>query len=197
VSTAPQTLPAWNAQASGIQAFYFQDPDGHILEAIHFPRGKGDPRWQQRSGDLFLGIDHTAIAVSNTEASLAFYRDLLGMKVAGSSENYGEEQEHLNNVFGAHLRITSLRAPLGPGIEFLEYLAPRSGRPIPEDLKANDIAHWETIVDSSSIDQAWAYLSKKPHASYFRRTRDFSIQLGSPQGLSSERSRRTCSRGHE
>lgn len=160
VSTGPQTLPAWNLQASGIQAFYFQDPDGHVLEVIHFPQGKGDPRWQQKTGNLFLGIDHTAIAVSNTETSLAFYRDVLGMRIDGASENYGDEQEHLNNVFGAHLRITSLRAPIGPGIELLEYLAPRSGRPIPEDLKANDIAHWETVVDSNDIDQAWAYLSK-------------------------------------
>ena len=60
------------------------------------------------------------------------------MRVAGTSENYGTEQEHLNNVFGAHLAITALRAPNGPGIEFLEYLAPRSGRPMPADTQAND-----------------------------------------------------------
>ena len=80
---------------------------------------------------LFLGIDHTAIVVWDTDASLKFYRDLLGMHVAGESENYGTEQEHLNNVFGAHLRITALRGASGPGIELLEYLAPRDGRPFP------------------------------------------------------------------
>ena len=64
---------------------------------------------------LFLGIDHTAIVVADTEASLRFYRDLLGLRVAGESENYGPEQEHLNNVFGARLRITGLRAADGPG----------------------------------------------------------------------------------
>jgi catechol 2,3-dioxygenase-like lactoylglutathione lyase family enzyme len=79
VSSGPETLPAWNAQAGGIQAFYFRDPDGHVLEVIHFPVGKGDPRWQHADSELFLGIDHTAIAVSNTETSLAFYRDQLGM----------------------------------------------------------------------------------------------------------------------
>ena len=160
VSSGPQTLPAWNVQASGIQAFYFHDPDDHVLEVIHFPQGKGDSRWQ-KEGDLFLGIDHTAIAVSNTDASLAFYRDVLGMKVVGASENYGDEQEHLN-VFGAHLRITSLRAPRGPGVELLEYLAPRSGRPIPADLKANDLAHWETVVDSADLDDAWSFFNKTP-----------------------------------
>ena len=73
---------------------------------------------------LFLGIDHTAIVISDTDASLRFYRDVLGLQVVGESENYGPEQERLNNVFGARLRITSLRAASGPGVEFLEYLAP-------------------------------------------------------------------------
>ena len=80
----------------------------------------------QRS-TLFLGIDHTAIVVSDTGKSLAFYRDLLGLRVAGESENYGVEQEHLNQVFGARLHITGLRAEHGPGIEFLEYITPPGG----------------------------------------------------------------------
>jgi catechol 2,3-dioxygenase-like lactoylglutathione lyase family enzyme len=163
VSSGPETLPAWNPQAGGIQAFYFRDPDGHVLEIIHFPAGKGDPRWQQAGVGLFLGIDHTAIAVSNTDASLAFYRNRLGMRVAGASENYGDEQEHLNNVFGARLRITSLRAAHGPGIEFLEYLAPRTGRKIPDDAHANDLAHWETLVGQDDVNTAWSYFSQNHH----------------------------------
>ena len=92
--------------------------------------------------------------VWDTEASLKFYRDLLGMRVAGESENYGTEQEHLNNVFGAHLRITALRANSGPGIELLEYLAPRDGRPFPTDEHANDIVHRHTILSTSGADAA-------------------------------------------
>ncbi|MFN2565876.1 MAG: VOC family protein [Gemmatimonadaceae bacterium] len=150
VSPAPQLLPAWNPNAGGISAFYFNDPDGHVLEVIHFPPGKGLPKWQrpgQRLGQrLFLGIDHTAIVIRDTEASLAFYRDVLGMRVAGASENYGPEQERLNNVAGAHLRITALRADAGPGIEFLEYLAPTDGRPYPDDARPTDLLHWQTTV---------------------------------------------------
>jgi len=74
------------------------------------------------------------------------YRDLLGLRVAGESENYGTEQEHLNNVFGAHLRITALRGAKGPGIELLEYLAPRDGRPFPADERSNDIVHRQTLL---------------------------------------------------
>jgi catechol 2,3-dioxygenase-like lactoylglutathione lyase family enzyme len=168
VSSGPQTLPRWNENAAGIRAFYFVDPDGHPLELIHFPPGKGAPRWQTsvsctrqpRELCQFLGIDHTAITVSDTDASLAFYRDRLGLRVAGESENYGPEQEHLNGVFGARLRITSLRASSGPGIELLEYLAPRGGRPAPDDTRANDLAHWQIDVTATSIGAVWSAVAE-------------------------------------
>ncbi len=156
-SSGPQRLPDWNPNAGGIVAFYFRDPDGHFLELIHFPRGKGNPRWQSAGGKLFLGIDHTAISVRDTDASLAFYQGVLGLRVAGASENYGSEQEHLNAVFGARLRITGLTAGKGPGIELLEYLAPGGGRPRPLDARANDLLHWQTdlaVRDAGAAERA-------------------------------------------
>jgi catechol 2,3-dioxygenase-like lactoylglutathione lyase family enzyme len=95
---------------------------------------------------MFLGIDHTAIVVADTDRSLGFYRDTLGLTVAGESLNWGPEQERLNNVFGARLRITTLRAPAGPGVELLEYLTPRTGRPAPLDAAPNDLVHWHTTL---------------------------------------------------
>jgi catechol 2,3-dioxygenase-like lactoylglutathione lyase family enzyme len=150
-SSGPQRLPDWNKNAGGIRAFYFKDPDGHPLEILQFPPGKGDPKWHRAGGRLFLGIDHTAIVVADTDLSLGFYRDLLGLKIVGESENYDTEQEHLNGVFGARLRITALRAPSGPGIELLEYLAPRDGRPMPPDARANDLLHWQTRLLTGDI----------------------------------------------
>ena len=146
LSTEPQRLPDWNKNAAGIRAFYFADPDGHPLEILQFPPDKGNSKWHRENRKLFLGIDHTAIVVSDTEKSLKFYESVLGLKVVGHSENYGTEQEHLNNVFGARLRITTLRAATGPGIEFLEYLTPRDGRPLPSDTRANDLVHWQTTL---------------------------------------------------
>ncbi len=154
VSTGPQRLPDWNPNAGGISAFYFRDPDGHVLELIHFPAGKGLPKWQEPTERLFLGIDHTAIGVADTEASLRFYRDELGLAVAGASENWGTEQEHLNLVFGARLRITALRAATGPGIELLQYLSPDDGRPYPTDLRPNDVAHWQVTVSGAPASEA-------------------------------------------
>lgn len=167
VSSGPQTLPRWNKNAAGIRAFYFADPDGHTLEIIHFPAGKGDPRWQTPPGcnrapaELcqFLGIDHTAITVSDTDASLAFYRDRLGLRLAGESENYGTEQEHLNGVFGARLRIATLRAGSGPGVELLEYLSPRGGRATPSDARANDLVHWQIDLAVTNTAAVWSAAS--------------------------------------
>jgi catechol 2,3-dioxygenase-like lactoylglutathione lyase family enzyme len=153
-SSGPQRLPAWNKNAAGISAFYFKDPDGHPVEVLQFPPDKGSAKWHQATDKLFLGIDHTAIVVGDTDASIRFYRDVLGMHVAGESENYGTEQEHLNNVFGAHLRITAMRGGSGPGIELLDYLAPRNGRPFPEDEHANDLVHRQTVLITKSAEQA-------------------------------------------
>jgi len=164
VSTGPQTLPPSIKAAAGIKAFYFRDPDQHNLEIIYFPPGKGDPRWQEKTDKLFLGIDHTAIGISNTDASLKFYRDLLGLRKAGESENFGTEQEHLNQVFGAHLHITGMRADAGPGIEFLEYLTPRDGRARSADIRANDIVHWQTMIAIDDLD----LLAKKLREAHVR-----------------------------
>jgi catechol 2,3-dioxygenase-like lactoylglutathione lyase family enzyme len=149
ISTAPQTLPDWNENAGGIKAFYFRDPEDHVLEIIWFPAGRGKPKWQRPTDKVFVGIDHTAIVVSDTEQSIAFYQHQLGFKVVGRAHNFGPEQEHLNQVFGANVRITALRAECGPGIEFLQYIAPPGGRDLPLDSKANDLTFWNTqlIVD--------------------------------------------------
>ena len=156
-SPEPQRLPDWNPAAGGIRAFYFKDPDGHPLEVLQFPAGKGDPKWHASSDQLFLGIDHTAIVVEDTARSFAFYRDLLGLTVGGESVNFGPEQERLNNVFGARLRITGLKAGSGPGVELLEYLSPGNGRAA-RGIQSNDMAHWETTVTTTDIGDAFERL---------------------------------------
>ncbi|HKD04632.1 MAG TPA: VOC family protein [Bryobacteraceae bacterium] len=181
-SSAPQRLPDWNKSAAGIQAFYFRDPDGHFLEILAFPSDKGSAEWHNAGGKLFLGIDHTAIVISSTDASLGFYRDVLGLRVVGESENYGTEQEHLNNVFGARLRITSLRAASGPGVEFLEYLTPRDGRPYPADEKATDLIHWQTRFLGTDVARAAQDLRKSRSTFVSTGVVEQSIVVRDPDG---------------
>jgi len=163
VSTAPQTLPKSIPGAEGIKAFYFHDPDGHNLELIYFPKDKGQPKWHVSDGRTFLGIDHTAIGVSNSEESHKFYSDLLGLQRKGVSWNKGIEQEHLNNIQGASLHITGYRAAEGPGIEFLQYLRPGTGKVYPPDSKPDDIWHWQTTLE---VDDAEKLYGEFLHSSY-------------------------------
>lgn len=182
-STGPQLLPKSIPGAAGIRAFYFRDPDGHPLEILQFPPDKGDPKWHAHDR-LFLGIDHTAIVVASTDRSLAFYHDLLGLRVAGESHNLGTEQAHLNNVEGADLHITGLRSPAGPGIEFLEYLAPTDGRPVAADERPNDLVHWQTTIQVRDLDRVTARLDS---AGVPRVSRDVSVvpdrNLGTVRGV--------------
>lgn len=169
VSTAPQTLPAYLPEAAGIRAFYFRDPEGHNLELIWFPPGKGNPKWQSQPSNqkpsnqkpLFQGIDHTAISISDTKKSMIFYRDLLGLTHAGHSENYGTEQEHLNQVFGARLDIDGLHATEGFGVEFLRYIAPPGGRPYPAGSQPTDLWHYQTEFDVDHLDHLLQKLEKE------------------------------------
>ena len=73
-----------------------------------------------RRSPPFLGIDHTALAVSNTGRSIRFYRRL-GLRVAYRSRNFGPAQARLDGLPGARAGITGLRSPAssGPGIELL------------------------------------------------------------------------------
>ena len=137
----PQTLPP---STGSVESFKFRDPDGHPLELLYFPPGQGRPVWhEQPDGRIFLGIDHSAIGIASTPRSTDFYTRLLGLGVAYKSLNRGPTQESLDGTFNAVIEITGIRphnAP-GPGIEFLDYRVPPTGRPTPVDGESNDIAH--------------------------------------------------------
>ncbi|WGV27410.1 VOC family protein [Halotia branconii] len=155
ISVEPQTIPHSNKASAGVRAFKFKDPDGHDLELIWFPLDKGQDKWHQKTNRLFLGIDHSAIAISNTEQSLHFYRDLLGMQIEGGSLNQGETQARLDGLPQAKVQVTPLRPSQGGlGIELLDYLVPGKGRPMPSDWKSCDIAHVQIELVVNDIEQA-------------------------------------------
>jgi catechol 2,3-dioxygenase-like lactoylglutathione lyase family enzyme len=157
ISPRPQTIPMSNQAAAGIKAIKFRDPDGHNLELLWFPDGKGDPIWKKSGSNVFLGIDHTAMTVRSTESSTKFYRDLLGMTVAGSTLNMGTTQQYLDSLPGARTRVTGLVPKMGPpGLEFLEYELPTAGRPFPTDSHPTDLWHWQTTLVVPDVEAAAA-----------------------------------------
>ena len=152
ISSAPQTLPSWNAAAAGIEAFKFHDPDGHCLELLQFPADKGEPRWhRQQQSSPFLGIDHSAIAIADTPRSCRFYEQLLGLRLGGDGVNSGIEQDQLDGLNATSVRITSHRCPEGAGIECLNYQHPATGRPMAPDQHVADLAHWQIRLNVSDL----------------------------------------------
>jgi catechol 2,3-dioxygenase-like lactoylglutathione lyase family enzyme len=140
----PERLPA---ASGGVQCFKFRDPDGHALELIWFPRGSGRAVWHRQTArrPLFLGIDHTALAVTTTKASLGFYRGL-GLEVAYRSRNRGPAQSRLDRVASARLSVVGLRtqSAQGPGVELLAYEPP--GRAAPRGGATRLTTDWISLL---------------------------------------------------
>jgi len=148
----PQTLPEQNGH---VQAYKFRDPDGHPLELLYFPPGTGREVWQSKVGKpVFLGIDHSAIGIADTLKSLDFYTRLLGMQPAYAVTNSGPTQERLDGTFNAVVEITGLRpdSPEGPGVEFLDYRSPVTGRAAVVDVMANDLQHVHLSLAVDDLD---------------------------------------------
>jgi catechol 2,3-dioxygenase-like lactoylglutathione lyase family enzyme len=147
-TSGPQRLPD---SSGGVTAFKFRGPEGHPLELIAFPPGRTPKVWQApRSADPCLGIDHSAIVVSSSAASVAFYQRL-GFSLAARSLNHGTEQEKLDAISGAEVEVTRLHhagkyAP--PQLELLCYRTPSLRRSSTVDQCSNDIATTRLLLDA-------------------------------------------------
>jgi catechol 2,3-dioxygenase-like lactoylglutathione lyase family enzyme len=74
-------------------------------------------------------LHHTGFTVSDLEASLRFYRDLLGCEVVATQEKQGGYLAAIVGYPGAHVRMAHLRAPESAHlIELFEYLEPSPRR---------------------------------------------------------------------
>jgi catechol 2,3-dioxygenase-like lactoylglutathione lyase family enzyme len=142
----PQQLPP---DTGAVTAFKFRDPDGHPLELIQFPSGSGDPCWQQRPG-LFLGIDHSAIAVGDIERTVDFYTRL-GLRVSARSCNTGPAQQRLDHLPEVAVDVVAMQPaqPGPPHVELLGYRMPR-GRAL-ADSAANDIAADRLVLETDDL----------------------------------------------
>jgi catechol 2,3-dioxygenase-like lactoylglutathione lyase family enzyme len=140
----PQVLPP---SSGGVTAFKFRDPEGHPLEMLAFAAGTTPAHWAIRSGNLCLGIDHSAISVADADRSVAFY-SRLGLARAASSLNVGPEQEKLDNLLGAVVEVTALAPPMQPvpHVELLCYRGNFDRRKLSTDR--NDVAATQLVFET-------------------------------------------------
>ena len=114
----PQSLPA---SSGGVTALKFRDPEGHPLELIAFPQDGTPAKWQSSSTAECVGIVHSAISVAVTERSVKFYEGL-GVRRTGGSLNLGPEQDKLDDIAGARVKVTAMAPALEtPHVELLCY----------------------------------------------------------------------------
>jgi len=126
----PQALPA---SSGGVTAYKFRDPDGHPLELIFFPDGPPAERWRD-APSLFLGIDHSAITVTDLDTAQAFLTGPLGLTVAQTGLNRGSEQARLDGLDDPEVDVLALEPPApAPHVEVLHYRRPttRHASPAP------------------------------------------------------------------
>jgi catechol 2,3-dioxygenase-like lactoylglutathione lyase family enzyme len=124
----PVTLPA---SSGGVTAIKFRDPEGHPLELLQFP---GRP-WV---GSGLLGIDHSAISVTDVDVARGFY-EALGLSAQGRTLNHGASQAALDGLVRAEVDVVPLMPLIAtPHLELLGYRTPHSRRA--ERLAANDVA---------------------------------------------------------
>jgi len=144
----PVVLP----QSSGdVTAFKFRDPDGHPLELIAFPAGRGPDMWKTATPVLCLGIDHSAICVSDTGRSADFYQTL-GFQIAAQTLNTGPEQEKLDCLIDPHVEVTTLKA-MEP-TPHLELLCYKQTQPRPQRiLRSNDVAATRLLLNVDEVTQ--------------------------------------------
>lgn len=162
ISSKPQTMPDDNKLAAGVRAFKFRELNHHSLELIWFPEDKGKDKWHNSSNDLFLGIDHSAIAVRDTEESLKFYRDLLNLEKEGTNLNKGEVQARLDGLPVAEVRVTPLQPMTSSiGVELLDYKKPGTGRERLKEWQINDLPHLHYVMEVANLEQSIDQLQKQ------------------------------------
>jgi catechol 2,3-dioxygenase-like lactoylglutathione lyase family enzyme len=134
----PERLPA---SSGSVDAYKFRDPDGHPLELLRFRDDARPAAWQGKtaaSGQIGVGIDHSAISVADADASAAFYGSL-GLKPGEKTLNRGPRQQYLDNLKDVQVSVLPMLARVEtPHLELLGYHVPR-GDAEPA-LQANDIA---------------------------------------------------------
>ena len=148
--------------SGGVTAFKFRDHDGHPLELLAFPEGRVPAAWRNANGTgPFLGVDHTAIAVSDSASSTRFFRSVFGFSAGTRTENRGREQDALDGVEDVHVSVTRLAPDLpAPQLELLRYHA-GTRRPIPPDTASNDIAATHSVIQVASLDATAAALARR------------------------------------
>lgn len=100
-------------------------------------------------------LDHVSVTCADLDRSVAFYRDVLGLRLLGRGSAEEPELSVLTGLAGTRLRWAELDLGGGQVLELVEYLHPRGGRLEPSVHEAGS-GHLALAVED--IDAAYARL---------------------------------------
>ena len=105
-------------------------------------------------------LDHVSVTVSDMDRSLAFYRDMLGLKEVERHRLEGEGISKMAGKDNVVMQVVRLVAPETEGIEIdlQQYLEPE-GRV--SDVKLGDVRHSHICFGVPNMAQAYEDLSAK------------------------------------
>jgi catechol 2,3-dioxygenase-like lactoylglutathione lyase family enzyme len=130
-TSGPVLLPPATGVAAAVK---FRDPDGHPLELLQLTAASG----RSWIGTHLLGIDHSAISVSDVHASRRFY-EALGLSMYRPTLNQGPTQIVLDGLPEVQVDVVPMLPQQDtPHLELLRYRKP-AGR-VAGRLEANDVA---------------------------------------------------------
>jgi catechol 2,3-dioxygenase-like lactoylglutathione lyase family enzyme len=120
---------------------------------------------------MIKDIRHTGIVVSDLEASLYFYCDLLGFQVAKQMEEAGDYIDNILLLRNVKVTTVKMISPSGQMIELLKYHSHPAEQKMREICEIG-ISHIAFTVDALDIE--------------YERLKDEGIQFNSPPQLSSD-----------
>ncbi len=106
---------------------------------------------------MIKGIRHTGIVVNDLEASLYFYRDLLGLKIIKKMEESGDYIDNCLRLDGVRVTTLKMESLNGQMIELLKY------RSHPEEQKVrkiNGIGISHIAFNVDNLDKEYRRLKK-------------------------------------
>ena len=107
---------------------------------------------------MIKGIRHTGIVVTDMEKALAFYRDLMGLRVVKDFSEEGDYIDSISGLSGVHLHMVKLVAEDGAMVELLHYPSHPGEAPVNPQVCNIGCSHVAFTVDD--IDKEYARLLK-------------------------------------
>ena len=118
---------------------------------------------------MIKDIRHTGIVVTDLEASLHFYRDLLGFQIAKQMEEAGDYIDNISSLRNIKVTTVKMTSPTGQMIELLKYHSHPAEQRTREICEIG-ISHIAFTVDNLDIE--------------YKRLKDKEIKFNSPPQLS-------------